>query len=169
MPLYWDASAFVKHYKPRERGASVVRQLLQDPAKWNGFVVCELLEAEVASLLWRERRGMRISASGYREAVRHFQGVMLNAVFVVQLRSSLLDEAVNLINETREVTVEGCDSLHLAAAVRAADALKKGPVVVVSSDKSLKEAARANGLGVFDPMHQQVDELREQHELPLDE
>lgn len=136
MIVYFDTSAFVKMYLPDERG--VTARLAWDTAPTTASSL--LLYPEARSALARARReGRTVSLPQGEDAAEIDQ--RLTSSHVVTPTYRLVREAGELADVR---ALRGFDAVHLASA------LQTGPeTVVVTADKRLAEAARAEGMVVL--------------------
>lgn len=140
--LYLDASALAKRYVP-ERG----RRALADRLQRESTVCTSALSyAEIHVALARKRRAGQLSADEFIYAREGFERDWQSLGEV-----PVSGETLSWIRAVAEETaLRGMDAIHLATALWAGGRLRE-PIEFCTSDKSLKTAAAAFGLPVFDP------------------
>lgn len=156
--VYLDASALAKRYVP-EVGAPLVDHLFAHSPPLE--LCCLLLNAlEVVSMFVRKHNSHRISTAVYAVALSEYQRETLNGASFRKLTATdaCLNAAVPLIlrhsiNATDAVLLHS--ALDLATEVRG----EGGNVLLVSADRRLIRAARAEGLLTFDPETQTQTDL----------
>lgn len=149
---FWDSSAIVKRYFA-EKGSEAVNRLF-GTEKGRHFA-SQLIRAEVTSAIVRRTDAARTA----RRLLDSFTHDLAVQVDLLGLDDGLVDAGVQLISRYR---LRGCDSLHLAAALRLyaefnRDLSDDEPainVVFVCADDRLNAAAVAEGLAAANPNHQ---------------
>jgi predicted nucleic acid-binding protein len=140
--IFFDASAAAKRYF-QEIGSDRVNEL------WSGrefFSSLVILHCELRSALNRKHRERALPRGAYRtlkeqiqEDLKKIQAVPVNAE-LIQLSLRLLDSH----------PLKALDSLYLAGALGLQQTLKE-PVLFVSADRQLLQAAQAEGLRALNP------------------
>ena len=145
---FLDSSAAVKRYI-REAGTAWIISLFR-PHSFDQIFVAEIILAEVVSALARRHRGKSISASGYNRSVARFRRAFYQKFFPVEINLSLIERASRL---AENYVWRGYDSVQLAAltANAARVSINATPLIFVSADNELNNAALAEGLSVENP------------------
>lgn len=150
MALYFfDSSALVKRYV-HERGSAWVREATSG-ASGHLIHLSLLTVAELASALARRQREESLSGL---ERERLFGAFLLDcasAYLLLRVEEDALEQAVVLLNRYPLRTV---DAIQVATAVllsRTLPANQFGPVIVVSSDDRILQAAVQEGLPIENP------------------
>jgi predicted nucleic acid-binding protein len=150
MPAYFfDSSALVKRFA-QEQGSSFVLSLLRPSAK-NRLYAARIIEVEVCAALARRRKANTISAAQAAKGLRRLRHDLPRRFTQVAISESVLVEASRL---AETYALRGYDAVQLAAAMAASNERKLNslsPLVIVSSDVELNDAARAEGFNVEDP------------------
>jgi len=150
MPAYFfDSSALVKRFA-QEQGSAFVLSLLRPSAK-NRLYAARITEVEVCAALSRRRKGNTISVAQAVKGIGRLRNDLSRRFTQVAISEAVIGEA-SRVAET--LALCGYDAVQLAAAMSANnERLTSGlfPLIIVSSDGELNDAARAEGFGVEDP------------------
>jgi predicted nucleic acid-binding protein len=148
--LFLDTCALLKRYV-HEDGSEKLHALV-GPAEFRGrLFVCEHVEGEVLSALNRKLREVKLTRRGLRNARSEFY-THYPAIFgVVPLTEQLRQAGIDLLLKHPAHRFTHPDALHLAAALYVAGALPDPDLVLVSSDRALRNVAKRYHLQVFDP------------------
>lgn len=146
---FWDTSAIVKRYF-EERGSEAVNRLFG--VEQGRHFASQLIRAEVTSAIVRRTEDTQTA----RRLFDDFLHDLAVQVDLLGLDDGLVDAGVDLISRHR---LRGCDSLHLAAALRIytelnRDLLDDEPainLVFVCADEDLNAAAVTEGLTIDNP------------------
>jgi predicted nucleic acid-binding protein len=165
MPLFLDACALAKRYLHEGESTHRMVEITGRFDRWGGFVVSSLIEPEVISALGKYARGMGQHREHYYRmhprVVENFRRELSRAAFtIIPVTDDEVAAAAELLKAHPEYSIGAADAIHLVTAqsVRAQN-LSETPLVFVTADRGLAEAARANGFTVFNPLHQRPDEL----------
>lgn len=147
--FFWDTSAIVKRYFA-ERGSEAVNRLFG--VEQGRHFASQLVRAEVTSAIVRRTE----EAQTARRLLDDFLHDLIVQVDLLGLDDGLVDAGVDLIGRHR---LRGCDSLHLAAALRIYTELNRDlpddepaiNLVFVCADDDLNAAAVAEGLTIDNP------------------
>jgi predicted nucleic acid-binding protein len=142
---YLDASAWVKRYYV-EPGSGWVRRLFQQSAV---FASASLGLVEVASTLARKEKAGDIPRSRLDQALLDLRQDWQQFA-KVHLTDEVLTDAFRV---ARANALRGSDAVHLASALllKAGLAGTEDEMILVTSDRELREAGQASGLHVVDP------------------
>jgi len=151
---YFDASALVKYYVT-EPGSTWVRHLVEardsETAQWiHAIFVAEITRVEVsAGLALIERTGRIRKAQRDRE-YRRFVHQFVSRYAIIPLTTADLEHAADL---TQQYPLKAYDAVQLAVALRYARILAAFglPLIFISGDAALLNAARAEGLSTENP------------------
>lgn len=150
MLYYFDSSAVVKRYAP-ERGSEWVTFIVE-PTKENTIHVGQIGIVEIAAALSRKVRTKELARKDYEVALWLFLADVRNEEYIIAPPSDkVVEMAVDL---TRRHPLRGYDAVHLATAIMLNTALLEAefpPLVFVSADMALCEAARHEGLSADNP------------------
>ena len=150
MPAYFlESSAFVKRFAP-ERGSKFVLSLLR-PSAENRFYAARITEVEVSAALIRKQRGKKISADQVTKALRRLRRDFSVRFTQIAIGEDVVVEALRL---TEAYGLRGYDAIQLSAALEAnSERVGRGllPLILVSADTELNNAAQAEGLVIEDP------------------
>lgn len=149
---FFDSSALVKRYISEVGSAWV--QSLTDPAAANTIFIAQITGAEVVAAIGR-RLG-NISAADAASAIANFRYDFANQYDPLEITDLLIAQAMDLAETHR---LRGYDSVQLAAALEinrrslstGISVLGVPPLVLVSADDELNQAASAEGLPIEDP------------------
>ena len=143
--LYLDASAWVKRYY-RERGSERLRGLLSGDEPR----ACSVLGVvEVVATLARKCKALEITREDFELKVAEIERDWRTFV-QIELTLDMLDRAKQA---AARLALRGSDAVHFAALQSLEQRLSHSGhrVVLVASDRELKEAAEASGIAVIDP------------------
>lgn len=159
MLCYIDSSAVVKRYAP-EKGSEWVKSIVE-PAEGNTIYLGQIGVVEIAAALSRKARTQELNQDDYEAALWLFLMDVRNEEYViVPLNDHVVELAVNL---TRLHPLRGYDAVHLATAIVLHATLVKAespPLVFISADGALCEAARGEGLAVDNPNEQGMEKVK---------
>jgi predicted nucleic acid-binding protein len=156
--VFLDASTLAKRYVV-ETGSPVVNYLFQRVRPTE--MMCLTLGAlEVISVFLRKRNARRIPLTAYNQALADFQNEVLGAPDFTKVPATdqVVYAAVSLLQKH---SINANDAVVLQAALDLAVPLRTAgsDLLLVTSDKRLLRAARAEGLLTFDPETQSQADL----------
>ena len=140
-----DTSAVAKRYIA-ESGSKWVNGWIK-PAAGNVIVISDLAKVEMISVFARRRREGAITIDEFALLKNAFLLDVDTQYVAVSIREDTLAEARRLLDVYPLRTL---DAIHLASALQAALILGQ-PLVFVSADQNLNNAAVSEGLPVEDP------------------
>lgn len=146
---YLDTSALVKRYV-EETGSLWLRALLNASPR-PSIILAHLVIVEITSALMRRVREGVVSEIEYTQAQNVFRADCLSQYDLVTAAGDVVDQANRLL-ETHPL--RAYDAIHLAATVVSNHALLANglaPLIFVSADGRLNQAATAEGLAVDNP------------------
>ncbi len=156
--FFLDSSALGKHYVPEQGTAEMAHLFAKVPA--NRLTVITIGLLEVVSILVRRRNAGTISAGDFAAALSrlHIEMIYSAAVTRVQATDALALRAVPLIEP---YSINGTDAMVLRSALDIAAGMRAAglDLVLVTSDRRLLRAAKAEGLTTFDPETQSTTDL----------
>ena len=157
MALYYlDTSALVKRYRT-ERGTEVMAALFSDQTPDSAFITSHLTVLEVEAVAARAIGARLLTQRAHGTLLRLFNEDLDRAITVLPLTSAVLSEAIGV---ARRYTLRAGDCIHLATALRTAQAVS-ATIVFVTSDMELHRAAGRAGFTPFNPENEQApDRLR---------
>jgi predicted nucleic acid-binding protein len=167
MPLFLDACALAKRYLHEGDSTRKMRDITGRFDRWGGFVVSSLIEPEVISALGKYARAREPHQEHYYKlhprVVDSFRRDLSLPIFtIIPVTDEEIEAAADLLKAHPEYAIGAADAIHLATALALqAQGHSKSPLVFVTADKGLAEAARAKGLTVFNPLYQRAEELEE--------
>lgn len=146
---FCDTSAIVKRYIA-ETGSAWLRATIA-PQAGNYVFVARITFVEVISAITRRERGKHISATDAKIAKTQFETDYSSEFFNVEISETLILEAARLAEKH---ALRGYDAVQLAAALETEKeriALGLPPLILLSADTDLNDAATAEGLTVDNP------------------
>jgi len=149
---FLDASALVKRYAIEQGSAWVAR--ITAPEAENTIAIAQITLAEVAAALAGKLRGQIISADEFEKAVEDLLRDAFETFTLVEIDQHVIKRAVAVV---RRHSLRGYDAVQLACGLMLNDTLvaaEELPIIFVTADKSLLDAARAEGLMTEDPNDQ---------------
>jgi predicted nucleic acid-binding protein len=165
MPLFLDACALAKRYLLEGPSSRRMQKITGRFDRWGGFVVSSLIEPEVISALAKFARSRTQHQQHYfsqhPQVVNAFRRDLCDAAFtIIPVTDDEVGRAADLLRAHPENDIGAADAIHLATAIALArQAREEAPLVFVTADNGLAEAARDSGLTVFNPLHQSAEEL----------
>lgn len=141
MVYYFDSSATVKRYAS-EKGSHWIKEIVE-PGAGNIIYISQIGVVEIAAALSRKVRTQELTRENYEAALQLFLADVQNEEYIT---ANLIQLAVEL---TKRHPLRGYDAVHLATALSLNTALVDSgtpTIVVVTADRILREAARAEGL-----------------------
>jgi uncharacterized protein len=147
--FYLDTSALVKRYVA-ERGSGFIRQITdQNSANvtWTASVAC----VEIVAALYRRVNTGSITLAGALAAEQAFRNDSYALIRTIDVAPNILAQAMAFAKIHR---LRAYDAIHLASAAeyqRRRRAFNLRPLVFLSADQMLNQAALAEGLLVDDP------------------
>jgi predicted nucleic acid-binding protein len=167
MPLFLDACALAKRYIPEGESSRRMQQITGRFDRWGGFVVSSLVELEVISAFAKYARGQGANAEHHfrkhPRVVNLFRRDLSRGEFtIIPVTDDEVEAAADLLKAHPEYAIGAADAIHLATALALHAQGRDGtPLVFVTADRGLAEAAREKGLTVFNPLYQRAEELEE--------
>lgn len=146
---FFDSSAFVKRFA-REAGSAFVVSLLR-PLQRNAIYVARLTEVETYAAPARRRKSKTLLPAQVSKSQRRCRRDFARRYTLVALNEAVIDEAVRVADLYE---LRGYDAVQLASALlanRARLQLGLPPLILVSADSELNQAAQAEGLTVENP------------------
>ena len=146
---FFDSSGLAKRYI-KETGTTWVISLFR-PVKSNRIYVVRITLVEVISALMRRVRSNSISQVSADKAINRFSRAFKRKFRHVEITETLAEKAADLVKNHK---LRGYDAVQLAAAITANDtriSIGASPLIFVSADKDLNDAAIIEGLTVENP------------------
>lgn len=146
---FFDSSAIVKRYV-NEAGSNFVENLA-NLKSGNLILLARITQVEVASAFARRLKGRSLTQTDADDALKLFQHDLTNNYFVIEVTTDLFNEAMKLVTK---YALRGYDAVQLATVLetneeRTAQGLS--PLILVSADTELNDAAKLEGLDVENP------------------
>jgi len=145
--FYLDTSALVKRYRT-ELGTDVVERLFSEPRPQDRFFISFLSIIELTSGVLRLARGRQLRDDTAQEILARFRHDVRQLLRVWPLDEDIALAAVTVVEQHR---LRSADAIHLASAQAIGSLVPGTPVVTVSSDRELLDAAESAGLTPLDP------------------
>ena len=145
--FFFDSSALTKRYVD-ELGSAYVESLTEGN---NRVLIAQITQIEVTAAFVRRLKTRSLTQQDVDHANRSFQHDLSSKYFVVEITKVLLDNAMPLVIKH---ALRAYDAVQLAVALDVArDLNNRGmpPLVLVSADIELNEAAKLEGIVVEDP------------------
>jgi predicted nucleic acid-binding protein len=157
MPLFLDACALAKRYLHEGESTRRMRQITGRFDRWGGFVVSEFIEPECISAFAKYAREQKNSTLRQHYLTQHPSVVdalrrdLSRAAFaLVPFTEDILDHASDLLRTHPEYRIGAGDAVHLATALEILPTIG-APLVFLTADSGLEEAAKAEGLVTMNP------------------
>jgi predicted nucleic acid-binding protein len=165
MPLFLDACALAKRYLREGESSRRMQKITGRFDRWGGFVVSSIIEPEVISAFAKYARAQAPNQRHYfslhPQVVDTFRRDLSRPVFtIVPVTDDEVETAADLLRAHPEYAIGAADAIHLATAMAVARyAREDAPLVFVTADNGLADAAMDNGLTVFNPLYQKPEDL----------
>jgi predicted nucleic acid-binding protein len=147
--FFADSSALVKRYV-QETGTSWLRRLTRRSTS-TVIYIAQITVVEVTSAVARRRKGRTLTSAKASSILHRFRKHLAGRYTVLEITPALFNDAARLANKH---ALRAYDAVQLAAALEINQIEQDAgfaPVMLISSDQSLNDAARAEGLTVDDP------------------
>jgi predicted nucleic acid-binding protein len=165
MPLFLDACALAKRYLHEGESTRRMREITSRFDRWGGFVVSSLIEPEVISAFAKYARGKTLHQAHYYglhpRVVDTFRRDLSRPGFtILPVTDEEVEAAADLLRTHPEYSIGAADAIHLVTAQAMLERNdRESPLVFVTADRGLAEAARDRGLTVFNPLYQEAEDL----------
>jgi uncharacterized protein len=155
---YLDASAWVKRYY-QEAGTTWMQDLF---AQGQMIASAPLGLIEVIATLVRKAKGREIDPPMLAQKMQELE-VDWERFIRIQMTSEVVDTAKTV---AKERALRGADAVHLASALLLRSRLvgEDDQLMLVASDRELKNAAQLSHLAIIDPAEQEVSTSRQPEE-----
>jgi uncharacterized protein len=145
---FFDSSALVKRYNS-EIGTNWVLQIYR-PSSNNIIHIAQITLVEVIAALTR-RAKVKSKGIGYTKSIKRFERDIKDRFSVFKINDSIISQAMKL---AVKYGLRGYDAVQLASALYAEKELSRlnlSPLIFVSADNELNNAAKIEGLTVENP------------------
>lgn len=145
---FFDSSALVKRYNS-ESGTNWVLQIYR-PSSNNIIHIAQITLVEVIAALTR-RAKVKSQSSGYKKSIKRFERDIKDRFSVFKINDAIISNAMKL---AVKYGLRGYDAVQLASALyaeRELSQLNLSPLIFVSADNELNNAAKTQGLNVENP------------------
>ena len=146
---FFDSSGLTKRYAS-ETGSAWV-ETITDLASGNSIFIAEITQVEVTAAIARKMRGGFLNITDGNLAFAKIQHDCNDEYLLVEINSINLQEAIDLV---KKHFLRGYDAVQLAVALKTnRENISFGlpPIIFVSADNDLNNAALAEGLAVENP------------------
>ena len=146
---FFDSSGLTKRYI-NETGSIWVENIIV-PASGNSVFVANITGVEVVSAIARRVRGGKLSAVAALSAISSLERDLSAEYLLTDISYALVTSAMSLANKH---ALRGYDAVQLAVAVDVNQnnlAFGLTPIIFVSADNNLNNAAQTEGLAVENP------------------
>ena len=146
---FFDSSAIVKRFSV-EIGTSFVINLFKPSAK-NIIYVSEIALAEVVSAISRQMRGKFLNPPQADKSIQRFRRIFRLRFKKLAVDNGLIEQASFLAEKH---FLRGYDAVQLASALevqKTRQTVGASPIIFVSADNALNQAAQDEGLSVDNP------------------
>ncbi len=145
---FFDSSAVVKRYS-LEIGTTWVLQIYR-PSSNNIIHIAQITLVEVIAALTR-RAKVKSKTIGYTKSIKRFERDIKDRFSVFKIEDSIIQQAMKL---AVKYGLRGYDAVQLSSALNAGKELSQlnlSPLIFVSADNELNNAAKSEGLIVENP------------------
>ena len=147
--FFGDTSALVKRYVS-ETGSAWLTATIH-PNLGQRIYIAQITIVEIVSAITRREKSGSTTPQEALNALNQFEQDWKTEITIVDLSANLVDNAVAL---ARKYALRGYDAVQLAVAIDVNQnnlAFGLPPIVFVSADNDLNNAAQAEGLAVENP------------------
>ena len=148
---YLDTSALVKRYRT-ERGMEVMAALFSERTWDDEFITSHLTVLEIQAVAARALGARLLTKRAHDALLRLSNDDLERLITVLPLTNAVLSEAINV---ARRYALRAGDCIHLAKALRTAQAVSAN-IVFLTSDKELYRAAGRAGFTPLNPEDEQA-------------
>lgn len=156
--FYFDASALAKRYV-KEKGSELIARVFSavEVAHMRGLMIGL---AEVVSIFVRKKNGGLIPPTLFRSSLLLFKQEILNNLHFKKLdvESVLISRAIPLI-EKHSINATDAAILRSAMDIKEFENARGNELILITSDKRLETAAKAEGLHVINPEAMPLSEI----------
>lgn len=149
--FFLDTSALIKRFVT-ETGTNWVRSVTtQGSPSSSGLLVAQITQVELASGIMRRQREGHLSSSTAHKIRLLINRQMRYRYTVISLKDEIIASSEDLLERH---PLRAYDAIQLASALEANNGLlaaQSTPLIFVSADKRLLDAASAEGLSIDDP------------------
>lgn len=165
MPLFLDACALAKRYTMEGHSTQTMNEVLGRSGDWGGLIASHLIVTEVTSVLTKK---IREAPTAHRPILRQRLAATVlrlrrdyhDYIDGFPLEPHILHRATALLRDNPEYEIGAADAIHLVTAAESREGTAAHPLVFVSTDRGLVEAASAEGFATFNPNWDTVEDLR---------
>jgi predicted nucleic acid-binding protein len=146
---FLDSSGLVKRYVD-EIGTPWIRNVTRHSAA-TAIYIARITAVELTSAVARRRKGKTLTSKKASSILYRFRQHLAGRYRVVEITPALVQNAMRLANTH---ALRAYDAVQLAAALEIRQHGQRvgfGPVILISADQALNDAATAEGLTVEDP------------------
>ncbi len=146
---FFDSNGLTKRYA-KESGSIWVENTT-NLSSGNTIFIAEITEVEVTAAIARKMRGGHLNAADGNLAFAKLQHDIRDEYLSVEIDSGVLRDAVNLV---KKHFLRGYDAVQLAVALKTNQenvSFGLPPIIFVSADTDLNNAAQSDGLVVENP------------------
>lgn len=146
---FFDSSALVKYYVS-ETGTQWIRGLV-DAQPPNELIIAHITGAEIVAAISRRARMNLTTSADASKAIGVFNTHFQTKYRVVIALMETVERAMSL---TEKHSLRGYDAVQLAVALMVEEEMTiagLGPLILISADQELNQAAQAEGLLTDDP------------------
>ncbi len=150
MQIYFDTSALVKEFV-NEEGSDTIKQFVKTAIseESSNFLTAAVTQAESEAAFAAMRRNRELTQPKYEEVLQRFEK-RWRVFSIVEVSSLLIDISGSI---ARNHKIKGCDAFQVASA------LVGQANLVVSTDRDLNQAAKNEGLQVWNPMLETIPQI----------
>lgn len=154
--FFFDSSALVKRYVT-ETGTAWV-QGITDPVGLHTIYIARITGAEVVAAFHRGARIGSVTAADAAKVITHFTHDFSVLYSVLEIKADIIMDAMRLVGT---YPLKAYDAVQLAAALTINEEIKSlglpslpaPSLTMVSADRQLNTAARAEGLTIDNPLN----------------
>ncbi len=146
---FFDSSGLMKRYA-KEVGSAWVESIT-DLSSGNTIFIAEITQVEVTAAIARRLRGKLLDVTAATLAFGRLQHDVEDEYLLLEVSSEVLHQAIDLV---KKHFLRCYDAVQLAVAVKTNQgnaSFGLPPIIFVSADNELNDAAQAEGLAVENP------------------
>lgn len=147
--FFCDTSALIKRYVSETGSAWLISTL--HPNLKQRIYIAQITIVEIVSAITRREKGGSTTPQEAVNALNQFEQDWKTEITIIDLSANLVNDAVAL---ARKHALRGYDAVQLATVLEVHNertALSLSPLILLSADTDLNNAAAAEGLTVDDP------------------
>ena len=155
--LYFDTNALMKYFLPKEKGADIVKFLIQNKCDYNHIsYTSQIASYEIKQILKRkvskpENDVDYISRDDYHRILGRIRRTLKQVIRIIDEKKVIGKKKFSYLDIMRDTSLTEGDARHWASVLNYLKYYFKNDIKVVNSDKRFNKFIRKNGFLVINP------------------